>query len=399
MLSLKRERFEPLDLDALRRDHSCASVAAGAGVTLKRAGPGGRELLGLCPIHSEKTPSFSVFDGGRRWHCFGCGRGGDVLDLVQAIYGIGLRDAGEMLGGGEMPVVTLPPMPSADSVGRVEDARAIWSASVPIGGTLAETYLRNRAITIPLPDCLRFASIPCGARGPVFPALVAAISDKAGELVGIQRTFLAADGIGKASVAKPKLSLGRVSGGAVRLAPESASLIVCEGIEDALSLIQSSGRAAWATCGTSNLGRVDLPDVVADIVIGADGDDAGGKARRNVPPRHMPNAACGFGLSARCRASKTSIKNRRKEQPHECSVRKCAHRKRARLHDLGRARHVGYQRRSPVAGCHACRPVRPGLALAATCCGRNGHRCRLRGNRLPRSLRQPHRRQAPGSAL
>jgi DNA primase catalytic core len=52
--------------------------------TLERAGSNGR-MKGLCPLHQEKTPSFFVFPDSQRWHCFGCSRGGDLLDLVQAV--------------------------------------------------------------------------------------------------------------------------------------------------------------------------------------------------------------------------------------------------------------------------------------------------------------------------
>ena len=38
-----------------------------------------------CPIHQEKTPSFNIYDGGRRFKCFGCGAGSDVGDLYQAL--------------------------------------------------------------------------------------------------------------------------------------------------------------------------------------------------------------------------------------------------------------------------------------------------------------------------
>ena len=51
----------------------------GSYVTLRR---GGATMKGLCPFHSEKTPSFTVFTATQDFHCFGCGAGGDVISFV-----------------------------------------------------------------------------------------------------------------------------------------------------------------------------------------------------------------------------------------------------------------------------------------------------------------------------
>jgi len=51
-------------------------------VSLHRAG---RNPRGLCPFHSEKTPSFYVFPDKGNYHCFGCGAHGDVLDFLDAM--------------------------------------------------------------------------------------------------------------------------------------------------------------------------------------------------------------------------------------------------------------------------------------------------------------------------
>lgn len=66
----------------------------GAYVSLRRRG---REHLGICPFHSEKTPSFSVSGEKQVWVCRGCGRGGDVLTFVQDIEHVGFREALELL--------------------------------------------------------------------------------------------------------------------------------------------------------------------------------------------------------------------------------------------------------------------------------------------------------------
>ena len=48
-------------------------------VNVKRRG---RNLVGLCPFHSEKTPSFTVYPDSQSFYCFGCGTGGDVVTFV-----------------------------------------------------------------------------------------------------------------------------------------------------------------------------------------------------------------------------------------------------------------------------------------------------------------------------
>ena len=66
----------------------------GSYVTLKRAGS---NLNGLCPFHSEKTPSFTVFPATKSFYCFGCGAGGDVITFTMRAENIGYADALELL--------------------------------------------------------------------------------------------------------------------------------------------------------------------------------------------------------------------------------------------------------------------------------------------------------------
>ncbi|MBQ8861852.1 MAG: DNA primase [Clostridia bacterium] len=72
-------------------------------VTLKR---GGSNKIGLCPFHSEKTPSFTVFTGTETFKCFGCGAGGDVITFIMRAENLDYISALEFLAkrsGLEMP--------------------------------------------------------------------------------------------------------------------------------------------------------------------------------------------------------------------------------------------------------------------------------------------------------
>ena len=63
-------------------------------VILKKSG---RNFFGLCPFHSEKTPSFSVNAGKQIFHCFGCSAGGNVLSYVMKYHGVSFPEAAKML--------------------------------------------------------------------------------------------------------------------------------------------------------------------------------------------------------------------------------------------------------------------------------------------------------------
>ena len=280
-----------LDLAAIREHHPLPSVVTGAGVKLRRAG---HEWKACCPLHADRSPSFTIFDGGRRFQCFGCGAQGDVFDFVGRFYGTDLKGAIDMLTGGIAPKVDVTPLPANDQGDRLDEARSIWRNAVPAAGTLAETYLRSRGLDLILPPTIRFARLRYGTKGREYPCLVAVVTGPDNRLSGIQRTYLADDGRGKADVPKAKLSLGRVSGGAIRLAPAAAKLVVCEGLEDGLTLQQELGVAVWVAAGSSMLPAMRFPDLVRSVAIGGDADEAGRAAARKAA-----EAFAQRGLSAR----------------------------------------------------------------------------------------------------
>ena len=51
----------------------------------------GQNYFGLCPFHNERTPSFAVNPGGQFYHCFGCGKGGGVINFIMEAENLPLR--------------------------------------------------------------------------------------------------------------------------------------------------------------------------------------------------------------------------------------------------------------------------------------------------------------------
>ncbi len=75
----------------------------GSYVTLKRAGS---NIKGLCPFHSEKTPSFTVFPATKSFYCFGCGAGGDVITFTMKVENLDYVGALEFLA--QRAGITIP---------------------------------------------------------------------------------------------------------------------------------------------------------------------------------------------------------------------------------------------------------------------------------------------------
>jgi DNA primase len=89
-------RIKEQDIDTLRERASIVEVVSGF-LRLKKSG--GHTFKGLCPFHSEKTPSFTVDASRGLWHCFGCGEGGNIYQFVQKVENLSFPEAVEWLAG------------------------------------------------------------------------------------------------------------------------------------------------------------------------------------------------------------------------------------------------------------------------------------------------------------
>jgi DNA primase len=125
----------------------------GAHVRLRRAG---RNFVGLCPFHNEKTPSFSVNAERGFFHCFGCGAGGSVFNFIMRVEGLTFPEAVRSLA--RKYGVTLPQhdqsgpaagereaMLKASEVAAEFFAHVLWNTA---DGALARDYLKSRGISV-----------------------------------------------------------------------------------------------------------------------------------------------------------------------------------------------------------------------------------------------------------
>ena len=97
-----------IDFDAIRTAHPLAGFCESRGLELRRNGPEG-QFVCLCPLHAEKTPSFTIYSDGR-YYCFGCGGHGDIMDLCAKLDGLSLTEAADKLSGGTYAVSVPAPV-------------------------------------------------------------------------------------------------------------------------------------------------------------------------------------------------------------------------------------------------------------------------------------------------
>lgn len=260
------------------------SDVLGRHTKLKRRG---RELVGLCPFHQEKTPSFEVNDAKGVFYCHGCAASGDHFTALKLLDGLSFREACEALSNETFPAVAPADRARAREEDRaaraaaIEDARFMWDRCRDPVGTPAETYLRDvRGITMPLPPAVRYGIVPASRddeghwRKP-HPAVVLACTANDGSIVGLQRIFIRDDGRDKRWGKRSKLSIGRPRGAAVRLTqPSGSEVVICEGPEDGLSLAQEMLSATvWVALGTAMMPEIDYPATIRSVVIARQNDE------------------------------------------------------------------------------------------------------------------------------
>ena len=283
----------------------------------------GANLFGLCPFHSEKTPSFSVNRDKQIYHCFGCGKGGGVISFVMEIENLSYPEAVAFLArraGMQMPEET----DSAESRKRARmfglnrDAARFFYAqlSEPVGEA-ARAYIRQRGIAPAMVknfglgaapdswDSLRRAMhekgytdqelfdaglVKRGQKGGFYDAfrnrLMFPVIDVQGRVIGFSGRILSGDG---AKYINSPDTLVYDKGRnlfALNLAKKSKSgyIILAEGNIDVVSLHQAGFDSAVASLGTALTAEQArlISRYTNEVVIAYDSDGAGLKAAQKA---------------------------------------------------------------------------------------------------------------------
>ena len=130
------------------RQKILVSDIVGSKVVLKKQGS---EYGGLCPFHSEKTPSFTVSNKKRFYYCFGCGAGGDIMRFISETDGVSYSDAAIKIAdqyGIEIPKLNKKEAEAYEEMGKLQDILALAGEFYKKHFNEASSkYLNNRKIT------------------------------------------------------------------------------------------------------------------------------------------------------------------------------------------------------------------------------------------------------------
>ena len=157
-------------IEEIRSRSDIVEIISSFGVQLKRSG--GSSFKGLCPFHQEKTPSFHVDVARQSYHCFGCGKGGDVFRFFMDKENVDFLNAAQILAarcGVIIPEKEFDPQQRARQGERERLLAVNAEFSKFFCRLLAENphspaadYLRNRGITSDVIQKFKIGMAPSG---------------------------------------------------------------------------------------------------------------------------------------------------------------------------------------------------------------------------------------------
>lgn len=330
--------FPPYFLEEMRRRLSVANIVSRR-VKLQRRG---REFVGLCPFHREKTPSFTVVEDKGFYHCFGCGAHGDVISFTMQTTNLSFPEAVEALAreaGLEVPKATPEERARAARQatlrGAIEAAANFFEEQLHgAEGREALNYLEKRGLDSETIRRFRLGFAPerrdalKGGLGEVFPEpllveaglvrkgdegrdsydyfrhrVIFPITDRGGRVIAFGGRTLG-DGQPKYlnSPDTPLFEKGRVLYGWAQARAAAGGgrgpIIVVEGYMDVIALQRSGFVGAVAPLGTALTERQieELWRLAPEPILCFDGDPAGMRAAARAVDRALPLLKPGASL-------------------------------------------------------------------------------------------------------
>ncbi len=225
-----------------------------------------------------------------KWTDAATGEHGDLLDIVRlsrnlATVGEAMDEARLFLSLPRPEPPKLIPAPRSSP----EASRRLYAMGQPVRGALAHDYLIGRGITadvrsLPLrfhPNCYHQA----GDHGPreARPALLAAVTDLAGTITGVHRTWLDPAQATKAQLSTPRKAMGQLLGNGVRFGVAHEVLAAGEGLETMLSLrTVLPTMPIVAALSSNHLAALLLPAGLRRLYVAVDDDHAGRHAVERI---------------------------------------------------------------------------------------------------------------------
>jgi len=301
--------------------HSDIEKIVSSYVNLKR---GGRILTGLCPFHSEKSPSFTVYPDSQSFYCFGCGAGGDVVTFIKKIENLEYVEALKFLA--ERAGLKMPEQEQDDKTAALkmrilelnrEAARFFHNCLMSPAGARALEYIHGRALTDKTirkfglgyaPDSWNALTNHLKAKGftenEMLAAAVAAKGRNNGfydmfrnriifPIIDLRGNVIAFGGrvmddskpkylnSGDTPVFKKSKNLFAMN---IAKSVKSDSIILCEGYMDVIALHQAGFENTVATLGTALAAEQShlISQYCSQVILSYDSDAAGQQAAKKA---------------------------------------------------------------------------------------------------------------------
>lgn len=324
----------PEFIDILKKKLSISTVVSRHVAVQRR----GSRLIGLCPFHKEKSPSFFIFEQDDTYHCFGCKAHGDIFDFIMAVKGLDFPTAAEFLAH-EAGIPIPQDTKQGDSVANQENklyyemmaqACAFYEQQLKMDvGHRARQYLKERGIKPEMIQSFKlgYASTGHGLKDHLLSKgfriehlqklhlvtrtgdfdffrsrLIFPITNRQGKVVAFGgRSLDGSEPKYLNSSETPIFQKGDTLYGYIQSrnsADRDKPLIICEGYLDVIALHQAGFDKATAPLGTAlGDGQIELAwRLFPTPIICFDGDQAGKRAAFSALERALPILKPGYSL-------------------------------------------------------------------------------------------------------